>query len=313
MGRTGDRGWRALLRVCVALVACSIAPAAVLASESVLLPDEDLLTVWQVRQPVMISGNADPATDGTAIAYSVAGYQRSRTSVIRITQDLAQDASPRLVIDPASGWPRLFWSRYDGSALRIAYARYKPGGWTDIRYLTYGPTNSLLPRVGLGREGAYLFWASWESGNFLYAPIDLQEGRLQSYPRTLPLYSCPESALVAESDGDNAATDAPVVTETRFDEGYDSTGLIDDAGGTTSGAMDVPIVTGLTDSIWSVGGMLACRSQILVIPNPGQTTASVVRFTHGSVSAIAITSVPSPTPDSYGDSIARALLTSTCD
>lgn len=313
MGRTGDRGWRARIRVCVALVACSIAPAAVLATESVLLPDGDLLTVWQVRQPVMISGTTGPATDGTAIGFSVAGYEGSISDVIGITRDPAQDAWPRLVIDPASGWPRLFWSRYDGYALRIAYARYEAGGWTDIRYLTYGPTNSLLPRVGLGREGAYLFWASWEGGNFLYAPIDLQEGRLQSYPRSLPLYSYPKSALVTDSDGDSSATDAPVVTGDCLSGGCDSTGYVEDSGGTTTGAMDVPIVTGATDSIWTVGGSSGCRSQVMVIPNPGQTTASVVRFTHGSVSSIAITSVPSPTPDSFGDSIARALLTSNCD
>ncbi len=310
--RTGHRGWLAGLRVFALLIAGAIVPAAALAAESVMLPDGELLTVWESRQRFMISGTTGPATDGTSIAYSVSGIEGSFSGIVESTEDPAQDTWPRLVVDPESGWPRLVWSRYDGTSLRIAYARYEQDGWTDIRYLTYGPVNSMLPRIALGREGVYLFWVSWESASYMYAPLDLDEGQLRSYPRTLPNYAFPKPPVV-DDGGDASATDAPVVTGDCFDGGCDSSGMLMDPGGSTSGAMDVPIVTGMEASIWTAGGSAACRSQILVIPNPGLWTASVIRFTHGSVSAIAIANVPSPTPESYGDTISRALLNSTCD
>jgi hypothetical protein len=282
--------------------------ATAVAAESVMLPNGDLLTVWQARQPTMIIEPYSPATDGSAIAYSVSGIEGSFTGTIEITADPALDAWPRLVVDPATGWPRLFWSRFDGSGIRVAYARYEEGGWTDVRYLTYAGLNSLVPRVGAGREGSYLFWASWEGGNYLYAPIDLKEGHLLSYPQGIPYYTFPRDVIQ-----DDAATDAPVVTGDCTDGGCDS-GIVDEAPDSTStDAMDVPVVTGVTDSIWTVGGNSGCRSQIMVLPNPGQSTATVVRFTHGAVAQITLTPVPTPVPGAYGDTLARALLAATCD
>ena len=305
----GRAGARAALALCALLILTALAAPGIRAADSVLLPDGDLLTVWERRSPRMIVGSG--GNEGQSIAYSVSGLEGSVTGTVGPTADLWRDSWPRLIVDPSSGWPVLFWSRHDGISLKIAYARYDSGGWTNIHFVTFGYGNHLVPRVGAGREGAYLFWVAYESTQYMYAPVDLGLGHLLASPHALPTFLFPEGPVPDYGGGADAVYDVPVVTGVSPEDSSGS--QIGDDGGGAQGVLDVPVVTGTSASIWSASSDSACRSQILVLPSVGLSTATVVRFTHGSVTTLSRVSVPSPVPGGFGDSIGAGYLDATCD
>ena len=120
-----------------------------------------------------------------------------------------------VILDPASGRQIAVWSQFDGIANKIAYARLERGIWTDYHYLTFGPGNHTAPRIGITRDGAFLFWIA-DGRRYVYAPFDLASGRLHASPRRVPLEAAGVRIVAASSGGAAATeggTDVPVVTE----------------------------------------------------------------------------------------------------
>jgi hypothetical protein len=227
-----------------------------------------------------------------------------------------------VILDPASGRQIAVWSQFDGIANKIAYARLERGIWTDYHYLTFGPGNHTAPRIGITRDGAFLFWIA-DGRRYVSAPLDLASGRLHAAPRRVPLEAA-GLRLVAAGSGSAAATeggtDVPVVTECPpDDQECELLNARDDPRRPiiSDGGSDVPIVTecppddancdlvrstrndrrtpilgeGGTDipvvveneTLWSVTSRPGCSLMIVSIPSVEAGVYHLLRFEGGRI------------------------------
>lgn len=182
------------------------------------------------------------AVPAAAAPLSSATQESTSTGVVAL-------ATP-VTLDPVSGRQVAVWSQFDGVSNKIAYARLENGIWTDFHYLTFGRGHHIAPRIGISRDGAFLFWVV-DGRRYVYAPVDLSSGRLHAAPRRIPLEAS-GIHLLGGGSGKGTATeggsDVPVVTEECPPEEPDCDPLVsarDDPRHRilTEGGSDVPVVT----------------------------------------------------------------------
>ncbi len=143
---------------------------------------------------------------------AVAGL--SRTTQEGTSAGVVAWATP-VTLDPASGRQVAVWSQFDGVSNKIAYARLENNVWRDFHYLTFGRSQHTAPRIGLTRDGAFLFWIT-DGRRYVYAPVDLANGRLHAAPRRVPLETGGLHLVTGGSGkatGAEGGSDVPVVTE----------------------------------------------------------------------------------------------------
>src|SRR5262245_29790072 len=134
----------------IAYLALSV-PTALASTRHLDLTDGRALTVWEQRGP------APGGRESWSIDYCLRDADGSTLSVVPVTEDASADSAPFLALDPV-GSPVLVWSRFDGSNMKIAYARFSGGAWTDFHYLTFGSGDDLEPRLGTSEAASYLFF-----------------------------------------------------------------------------------------------------------------------------------------------------------
>lgn len=121
-----------------------------------------------------------------------------------------------VILDPASGHQIAIWSEFDGISNKIAYARLEHGQFRDFHYLTFGRGHHTEPRVAVTRDGAFLFWIA-DGVRYLFAPLDLANGRLYARPRPVPLEQngihLATIGGIGGAPGTEGGSDVPVVTE----------------------------------------------------------------------------------------------------
>jgi hypothetical protein len=275
--------WMALA---ISLVAAG--QASLLAATSVRTADGALLSVHEVRP----GNNGDAAR---ALAFTLENGSRTRSGYIGRTMDRAIDQSPSLSLDPRSGNPVLVWSRSDGISLKVAYARFERGSWRDIRILTFGPSDDLLPRIESSRDGSFLYWSD-AIGNAFYAPVDTATGRFFAAPRELPAPTVPspsDNALAGGAGGGFVADgghDVPVIIG-RCD-GTKTDPCVDGQGSLGSGnpppsppstdASDIPIIWGMVTPPATPGTATAsnpeCDTQVVAVASSTSSTIVVLRI-----------------------------------
>ncbi len=293
------------------LLACAFLLAAVspvLAATSVEMQGGAVLSVWEA---------------GRGLFYSVEYGGKVKVGHVPRTGDRARDAFPSLALDPATGSPVLLWSRSDGVALKIAYARFVKGRWRNVHDLTFGRGDDILPLAGNSANGSYLFFASVEAGQYMYAPLDLSRGNLFAAPR--PLLAGLQTAGPGGSPGrggfgnpqPDGGTDVPVVIgacdprKAGTCTGVPGWGTLppmpigERARGIT---LDVEPFT----AIWTVASSPGCARQALVIPNATLHAALVVAFTDGTVGLVRQLPVPTPLSRNFGPDAATSALASLC-
>jgi hypothetical protein len=311
-------GWLKHTAVAAAAVLASLG--APRAAETLILADGSVLGVWEAR------GRADRLTGGgSVLAWSLGDARGTRGGVVGATVDRAVDTDARLAVDPATGTIFLLWSRADGGAFKIHYARFEAGGWVDAHALTFGPGNDRHPRAGFDRTGATLFFAG-TGARYFHAPFDAAAGRLFAAPRALALLGGSDGAVVGD-DGDlfvNGGLDAPVPpTDRACVNGCSAAGAWGPASTSPEGNVDAPIPpttqgggkptgNGSKASAWGVAGDGVCGSQVLVIPSRDLRNASVIRFTGGEARVLARVPVSAPVARDFGDQTARAWLPLVC-
>jgi hypothetical protein len=310
----------------MAALACLLAialPAA--AATSVTTPQGAVVTIWE-DHPVTYSG--DPGAGRWAIAYSVRDDSGTRSGTIAPTGDADRDSSPLLLLDQVSGSPVALWSRFDGAFLKIAYARFEGGTFSDFHYLTFGRGDDTLPRIGTGLTGSYLFWVS-DGRRYMYAPIDLAGGWLLASPKQLPYGAVRSESFplerLSESDstgargqggasgssktgvsGGRTTSRTPIdPTELSSQGGIDSPGIINHNGGAKGGGPGKA-------EIWDVGGQPDCSTLVLVVPDRSLRALYVVKFSNGAFEVLRQIQVPTPLPARFGESVAQAYLASVC-
>ena len=308
----------------VVLTISLCAPA--LAATSVTAPDGTVVRVWQA---VALAAPGDPGSHGV-LAYSVTGGSGTTVGTIDASGRAAVGDDAALTLDPATGNPVVVWSRHDGVAFRIAYARLVAGAWVDIHDLTFGTGDASLPRVGSGRSGAWLFWVA-DGNQYLYAPIELSIGRLFAAPQPLitghtsgaraeaTVRPGADGLLVGASSGGSTCggQDCPVVLPAGHGRGSKATRWNTPASrpknasdATLEGNIDAPVILGL--DTWDVVSSLDCRSLILVVPDGLE--AMLLRFRDGIVSAVGRGRIPAPQPlDGLATTLASPRLQLLCD
>jgi len=266
-------------------------PSALASPRQLDLADGRALTVWEQR------GSAPGGGESWSIDYCLRDADGSTLGIVPFTEDAAADSAPNLALD-AVGSPVLVWSRFDGSNMKIAYARFSGGAWTDFHYLTFGPGDDLEPRLGTSSAASYLFFYV-RPDKYMYAPLDLNSGRLFAVPRLLNLGSARRDIESRRQPGDittYGGVDAPVVTgrggTARTGIATDKQSLFQPGGLTIQGGTDVPVVSGQKAAIWGVGSMDDCLHIILVIPARDLKSMFVFRFSNGLNELL--TRIPAP-------------------
>jgi hypothetical protein len=308
---------------CALLIA---APA--LAGQSLVTPSGAVLEVWQQRGQVISGGN--DVTDGSAIRFAVTDIGGRREGFLAGTADAARDQHPRLALDPRTGDAVAVWSRWDGSVQKIAYARFDGRVWHDQHMLTFGPGDDRQPRIGIGRDGAVLFWISGR-GRHMYAPVELSAGHLMAPGRPIhPSAERPSSGQTSlTSPGDSAIqgnSDIPIWT---YRQGCSSSGnsmacstsysggLIQLPKGDESvqGTSDVPIilVDGYRSPTWAVASSPGCRRQVIALPARDARFLDLLVLENDTIRPTRRMTVPSPTPQEFGANASSSLLASICE
>jgi len=260
--------------------------ASVHAATSLRTADGALLSVQEVR---LGRGGDAPR----ALAFSLENGSHVRTGHVGRTVDRAVDQDPSLALDPQSGSPVLVWSRSDGNALKVAYARFERGGWRDIHFLTFGPNDDLLPSIGISRGGSFLHWSDVD-GNAFYAPLDAGSGRLFAAPRWLPapVLPSPTDRLAGGGGGFllDGGHDVPIIIGTC--DGSKADPCVDGHASpissnppplppTMDGGTDIPVIVGISTPTASSVVTAAdpeCDSQIVAISSYSSRTVEVVRL-----------------------------------
>ncbi len=273
--------------------------------------------VWEHRQRVIIGS----AEDGPwAIGFAVIDSMGRREGLITGTQDLARDSFPRIALDPRQGDPVVVWSRFDGSVLKIAHARFQQGAWGEPRLVTFGPGDDTHPRLGIGLSGPYLFWISKE--RYLYAPIDLSTGHLYAPPRPLSVPKSKDDGTTIEEPGLitlQGGSDIPIWTAGACKHGGNGKPCATDdtpkePGSTIQGTSDAPIIfpDAATANLWDVASHPGCRGQVIAIPERDFSTVTLLSFNNGTIRRLGKVTVPDPIPDYFGAQVAASILPSVC-
>jgi hypothetical protein len=272
------------------------------AGQSIVAPDGSIHAVWELHTRTVVGGTSTTGPGSRSIMYSVTDASGTRSGAISPTSDAAADSSPRLTIDAATRSPVVVWSRFDGYLFKIAYARFESGAWRDYHYVSFGSSNDTLPRIGVGRTGANLFWVA-DSRRFSYAPINLSRGVLTAAPRSIYMETLQAYPGRIEDDPLTGSGDSQSPSLTSDEP-------------TALGGSDIPIVPGSTTStqaaVWSVGANVQCADQVLVIPDTELATAYAVRLDDRTASVVKRILLPSPVPEDYGDSVSSLYLGTYC-
>lgn len=272
------------------------------AGQSIVAPDGSIHAVWELHTRTVVSGTSTTGPGSRAIMYSVTDASGTRSGAITPTSDAAADSSPRLAIDAATRSPVVVWSRFDGYLFKIAYARFERGAWRDFHYVSFGSSNDTLPRIGIGRAGANLFWVA-DSRRFSHAPINLSRGALIAAPRSIYMETLQGYLGWIEDDPLAGSGDSPSPTLVSDDP-------------TALGGADIPIVPGSTSTqaaVWGVGANERCANQVLVIPDTELVTAYAVRLDDRTASVVKRFLLPSSVPEDYGDLVSRLYLGTYCN
>ena len=318
MGRRARSGWLKHTAVLAAAVLASLGT--LRAAESLTLADGSVLSVWTARG--RLAGNGSAAAPGSALAWSLGG---TSGGIVAPTGDAAADADPRLVLDRTTGTVFLLWSRADGAAYKIHYARFQAGAWVDAHALTFGRGNDRHPRAGFDHAGATLFFVA-DGSRYFHAPFDPAYGRLFAAPRLLARLVGYAPAPILGEGGDlfvNGGLDAPVPPTDRTCTGGCSSATTWSGATSTQGGMDAPVPptnqggskptgSGKNASAWGVAGDASCGSQILVVPARDFPGAHVIRYTDGQTRVLARIPLPATVPPGFGDQAARTYLPSVC-
>jgi hypothetical protein len=270
------------MAIAISLVAAG--QVSLLAATSVRTADGALLSVHEVR--LGSSGDAP-----RALAFSLENGTRIRNGYVGRTMDRAIDQYPSLTLDPRSGNPVLVWSRSDGISLKVAYARFERGGWSDLHFLTFGPGDNLLPRIESSRGGSFLYWTDAD-GNTFYAPVDAGSGRFFAPPRELPAPTPPpaDGRLAGAGGGvlADGGHDVPVIIGhcdgTKTDPCVDGQGSLAPSNPppnppSADGSTDIPVIWGMvTPGSSATASTTGCDSQVVAVASSTTNTISVVRI-----------------------------------
>lgn len=287
-----------------ALVLLAAAALPVQAATSLNTADGTTITVEVSAGPLRHRG---PEREARALVYSLQTAESIRSGWVGSTVDAARDESPVLAIDPRSGSPILVWSRFDGSSMKIAWARFERGAWRNTRFITFGQGDDRSPAVGTSLAGSFLFWTQGDS--VLYAPVDLGTGRLFGAPRpvTAPgriggglrpdggadapivLSSCDHNrnSLCPGPPTPPAGPNTPTPRPPSTEGGTDVPITIPTPTGTPSGAR--PEVTVASDPV--------CSTQVLVLGVAGSRGYAIVGFDGSGTIAPVVRVVLSPEVD----------------
>jgi hypothetical protein len=194
-----------------------------------------------------------------------------------------------VTLDPASGRQVAVWSQFDGVSNKIAYARLENHVWRDFHYLTFGRGQHTAPRIGVTRDGAFLFWIT-DGRRYVYAPVDLANGRLHAAPRRVPLETGGLHLVTGGSGkatGAESGSDVPVVTEECPPDTPDCEPPPPASNDPrrqvlTDGGSDVPVVVE-TESLWSVTSRPTCNLMILSIPSAEAGAYHLLKFAGGRI------------------------------
>jgi hypothetical protein len=304
-------GARVGIGTALAVFACLAfsVPPALASTRHLDLADGRALTVWEQRGPASGGG------ESWSIDYCLRDADGSTLGIVPFTDDAAPDSAPYLAVD-AAGSPVVVWSRFDGSNMKIAYARLSEGAWSGFHFLTFGPGDDVEPRIGTGAAGSYLFFLV-RPDKYLYAPLDLSSGRLFAPPRLLNLGSARRDigSRRLPRDTTYGGVDAPVVTgrggTARLEVATDKQSLFRPGGLTPQGGVDVPVVSGA--KAWGVASNEDCLNIILVIPARDLKTVFVFRFNNGLMDLLTRIPMPEQTDHCYGADTAASHLPLVCN
>ena len=313
-----DRAVRVGAVACLLMLAAGLPASAASAIRTI---DGALLEVWETRSepgdPISVPG-------GSGIFYSLSDESGTRFGVVGPRDPDSQDTSPVLVLERSEGRPVVVWSRFDGVSLKIAYARFEDDDWRDFHYLTFGTSQDTEPRIGMASTGDYLFWVR-DSSRYMYAPLDLTGGQLLAAPREIrvrfrtDLQSSSPLGGTLLSSGVQGATDIPTILGRcdRMLEPCDgSSSIIRRSPGPTvtiDGGTDVPVILGATSTVWSVGSMRECATQVLVRPSRNFLNIEVLSFNNGRIEMLDQFEMPGRMRDDYAATTAATYLTNLCN
>lgn len=307
-------GARVGIGTALAMFACLAlsVPAALASPRHLELADGRALTVWEQRGPAPGGG------ESWSIDYCLRDIDGSTLGVIPFTDDAAADSAPFPALD-ATGSPVVVWSRFDGSNMKIAYARFSAGVWTDFHFLTFGPGDDIEPRIGTSAAGSYLFFFV-RPDKYLFAPLDLSSGRLFAAPHLLSLGNAMRDITARRRSVDittYGGVDAPIVTgrggAPRTGATTDKQSLLRPGGLTPQGGVDVPVVSGLKAAAWGVASNEDCLHIILVIPARDLKTVFVFRFNNGLMDLLTRIPMPEQTDHCFGADTAASHLPLVCN
>jgi hypothetical protein len=295
----------------MAVLTCAflLAASPAVAATSVEMSGGAILSVWE---------------HGHALLYSVESAGAIRVGRVPRTGDRARDAFPSLALDPTTGKPVLLWSRSDGAALKIAYARFEQGSWKNIHALSFGRGDDILPLAGSSMNGSYLFFASVGAAQYMYAPLDLSRGRLFAAPRPL--------LAGLQTTGAGGVTPLGGFGNPRPDGGTDVPVVIGAcdprrAGSCTGGmpgwgtlppmpvgerAQGITLVIEPFTALWSVAASHECSRLAVVIPDATLRAVTIIAFKDGTIGLVRQFPVPTPLPSNFGPAAADAALASLC-
>ncbi len=319
--------WQRVLRMGLMLGALAlVAVSPLTAASSVQTADGRTITVWVAPSgaPGARSGLDPFAPAAGGIAFSIVGPGESRLGIISPTEDSLDDSSPFIVLDPQTGGPVVVWSRSDGVSRKIAYVRFEEGDWRDVHFLTFGRRDHILPRIGVSRGGATLFWAQM-NGLYMHAPVDLTAGNLHASPRAIPLGFAPPAGgrpfrgstiggkrYEVDAEG---GSDVPTVIGRCYSVPEACSGQPPDTRGwqRIGGAPIAPIVVGGQDALWAVAGEAGCSTQVLVIPDLIQPVTRIIEFDARGFRMVLKALIPTSPSDRFAEDLASAHLQNICN
>ena len=258
------------------------------AATSLRTADGTTITVEESAGPLRLR---TPEHETRALIYTVEGAGPTRSRWVSLTADAARDESPVIALDPRSGSPILVWSRFDGSSMKLAWARFERGAWRQTRFITFGQGDDRTPAVGTSLAGSFLFWTQGDA--VLYAPVDLGTGRLFAAPRPVAA-----PGVIGGGIGSDGTTDAPIVLSSC---NQNPTGLCPATPGTptppalprifnprppsTEGGTDAPVTIPAPPGTPTAGGPgltavsdPGCSTQVLVLGASGGRHFQIVGF-----------------------------------
>jgi hypothetical protein len=314
--------WIRKTTVTIGWVACALLiPLPAFSEQSLVTPSGAVLQVWEhPERPDHGAGSGS-----RAIRFAVTDVGGRREGFLPGTEDAALDQHPRLAVDPPRGKPVVVWSHWDGSAQKIAYARFEGGEWRDRHMLTFGPGDDSQPRIGVTRDGAVLFWVSGR-GRYMYAPVDLSAGHLMAPGRLIHPSSERRSSgrTLLTTPGDDAVqgnSDIPIWTACGHGKRPACSSSLGEPTRSPhhkprfQGNTDIPIIPlkGQRALTWAVASSPGCRGLVIALPARDAHSLDIVVLENDSLRPLRREAVPAPIPRGFGANVASAYLSSICE